>query len=102
MNADGRGSRRVHQREGTLEHSFDLAMKHPAIAARQVGAAALCTTCQQCSISRVCGANYYPDRYRAGAGFLNPSVYCPDLFKLISYIRSQVLTDLDRLLERSA
>jgi hypothetical protein len=45
---------------------------------------------------------YYPDRYRAGAGFLNISVYCPDLFKLISHIRSRVLTDLDRLLERPA
>jgi uncharacterized protein len=84
-----------------FEHSFDAALEHPAIAARQVGAEALCATCRSCPVGQVCGAGYYPHRHRPGTGFLNPSVYCPDLFKLIHHIRHRVLTDLDRLLERA-
>jgi len=45
----------------------------------------------------VCGGGYYPHRYRAGEGFLNPSVYCPDLLRLITSIREYVAAELRRL-----
>lgn len=74
-------------------------MLHPAIVARQIGPAALCRTCRSCPINAICGAGNYPHRYRAGSGFLNPSVYCADLRRLIGHIRDRVLADLQRLKE---
>jgi uncharacterized protein len=74
--------------------SFDAALKHPGIVARQIGVAALCDGCQGCAMRRVCGAGHYVHRYRAGVGFRNPSVYCADLLRLISHIRDRVGSDL--------
>jgi uncharacterized protein len=45
----------------------------------------------------VCGGGLYPHRYRAGAGFRHPSVYCADLTKLIAHVRGRVLNDVTRL-----
>ena len=78
-------------------HGFDAALLHPSIAARQIGAAALSDTCEQCSLRRICGGGYYPHRYRVGSGFRNPSVYCPDLIKLITHIRRRLAADLEAL-----
>jgi uncharacterized protein len=77
-----------------LTDDFDAALAHPGIAARQLGAAALCDTCRACPVHQVCGAGHYAHRYRAGAGFRNPSVYCPDLLRLIGHVRDRVTADL--------
>ena len=73
-----------------FDHTVDDALAHPAIIARQLGLAGLAAECQQCSIVGVCGGGHYPHRYRRGRGFLNPSVYCPDLRKLIGDISNRV------------
>jgi uncharacterized protein len=73
---------------------FDAALLMPPVAARQIGAAALADTCQRCDVRDVCGGGYYPHRYRRGAGFRNPSVYCDDLGALIRHVHSRVLEDL--------
>jgi uncharacterized protein len=78
-------------------HSFDAALEHPAVAARQLGLDGLCTTCRQCPVRDVCGGGLYPHRYRAGAGFLNPSVYCPDLMRLITHIRTRLAADVAKV-----
>lgn len=78
--------------------SFDTALDHPAIAARQIGAAALCDTCRACSIRDVCGGGHFAHRYRAGEGYRNPSVFCPDLLRLIGHIRGRVEQDTVTLL----
>jgi uncharacterized protein len=74
-------------------NSFDDALELPAIAARQIGVNGLCETCQGCSVRDICGGGLYPHRYRDGAGFLNPSVYCPDLLRLTRHIRDWVRRD---------
>jgi uncharacterized protein len=79
------------------EHSLDLALRHPSIAARQIGTAALAGQCLRCEVRDVCGGGYYPHRYRAGTGFRNPSVYCPDLLALIHHIAGRVRADLASL-----
>lgn len=79
-----------------FDDSMDDVLKHPSIAARQLGHAGLSPTCQKCSINRICGGGYYPHRYNPGNGFLNPSVYCSDLKKLITHIRDSIIRDLDR------
>ncbi|MEV4110610.1 FxsB family cyclophane-forming radical SAM/SPASM peptide maturase [Nonomuraea sp. NPDC049695] len=77
--------------------TFDDARLLPGVVARQRGVAGLSPICGSCSIRDICGAGEYSTRYRAGSGFLNPSVYCADLAKLICHIRDRVLTDVERL-----
>jgi uncharacterized protein len=74
--------------------SFDDALMVPQVAARQLGYDGLSAQCQQCEIWRVCGGGLYPHRYRPGSGFANPSVYCPDLMRLIRHIGSRVRADV--------
>ncbi|UGQ09684.1 FxsB family radical SAM/SPASM domain protein [Yinghuangia sp. ASG 101] len=74
--------------------SFDAVLRHPGVVARQIGVAGLSETCRGCRIRDVCGGGYFPHRYRAGEGFLNPSVYCPDLVRVIDHVRERVRADL--------
>lgn len=74
--------------------SLDAALQLPGVVARQLGASALSAQCQACSIHRVCGGGLYSHRYRTGTGFANPSVYCPDLMRLIGYIHQTMQVDI--------
>jgi uncharacterized protein len=80
-----------------LSNSFDDALDHPTTVARQLGAAALSAQCQACEVMAICGGGLYPHRYRQGAGFRNPSVYCAELLTLIRYVRNRLTADLSRL-----
>lgn len=73
-----------------FDDDLDALVSHPSVAVRQLGVPGLCETCRGCSIVPICGGGYYPHRYRQGSGFLNPSVYCDDLFKLVSYIQNAI------------
>ena len=73
---------------------LDKALLLPGIVARQLGARALSADCQACSIRQVCGGGLYAHRYRSGTGFANPSVYCPDLIRLIGHIRDTMRAGL--------
>lgn len=79
---------------------LDAAMFLPGMVARQLGVQALSTECRACRINRVCGGGHYVHRYRPGSGFLNPSVYCPDLLRLITHIRETMKADVSARLER--
>jgi uncharacterized protein len=70
-----------------FRHPVDLVAQHPAMVARQRGLAGLCATCRACPVVSSCGGGLYAHRYRSGTGFDNPSVFCPDLLKLITHIR---------------
>jgi uncharacterized protein len=80
-----------------LRDSFDAALLLPGFAARQLGSGGLAGECGSCEIHRVCGGGLYPHRYRAGSGFRNPSVYCPDLYRLITHVREKLASDLRAL-----
>ncbi len=75
---------------------LDDLMADPGYAARQIGRAALSPVCLTCPVQQVCGGGHYVHRYRAGAGFKNPSVYCADLRRLIEHARSRITADLRR------
>ncbi|WP_432993585.1 FxsB family cyclophane-forming radical SAM/SPASM peptide maturase [Dactylosporangium sp. CA-233914] len=77
-----------------LADPLDAALRHPGVIARQLGAAALSEQCRGCAVHRVCGAGHYAHRFRAGDGFCNPTVYCADMFRLITHIQARVLADL--------
>ncbi|HEV2783686.1 MAG TPA: FxsB family cyclophane-forming radical SAM/SPASM peptide maturase [Actinophytocola sp.] len=74
--------------------SFDAALTLPDVLARQTGSAGLPATCRACRLRTVCGGGLRAHRFRAGAGFDNPSVYCPDLFRLITHVRARLADDL--------
>ena len=73
-----------------FDHALDAVTQHPGILARQQGLAGLCQTCQDCPVVTSCGGGLYTHRHRSSNGFANPSVYCADLLKLISGIRSRL------------
>ena len=75
-----------------FSNTIEQALRHPAVMARQLGLAALAGKCQQCNLVTVCGGGHYPHRYRRGKGFRNPSVYCPDLTRLIGHVSRQLQT----------
>ena len=83
-----------------MSGSFDDALDHPTTVARQIGVAALSPQCLACPVMEICGGGLYPHRYKAGEGFLHPSVYCADLLKLITHVRDRVVTDLSLLVAR--
>ncbi|RJL32500.1 FxsB family cyclophane-forming radical SAM/SPASM peptide maturase [Bailinhaonella thermotolerans] len=69
-----------------VRHSLDEVARHPGPAARRGGADDLADECRACPLLVACGGGLYAHRYRTGTGFRNPSVYCPDLFKLIPHV----------------
>jgi uncharacterized protein len=69
-------------------YSLDDAAVHPGIRARQRGIAGLADSCQKCPVVDSCGGGLYAHRYRTGSGFMNPSVYCADLEKIITHVRA--------------
>ena len=80
---------------------LDVALLLPGLAARQLGVRALAAECRACHIHRVCGGGLYAHRYRAGTGFANPSVYCPDLIRLIDHIHKTMKDSIEARLDRS-
>ena len=77
--------------------TFDAALDHPGVVARQIGAAALCDDCVACPVHHVCGAGHYAHRYRPDTGFRNRSVYCADLQRLIGHVHRRLADDLSVL-----
>ena len=76
-------------------HSIDEVAAHPAIAARQTGAAALCETCRSCPLVGRCGGGLLPHRFRSGTDFDNPSIYCADLQELITRMEARPVSTED-------
>ncbi|ESY55400.1 MULTISPECIES: FxsB family cyclophane-forming radical SAM/SPASM peptide maturase [unclassified Mesorhizobium] len=70
--------------------SFDAALEDPLISIRQAGEAQLCSECRACAFKNECAGGYFPHRWGRGGGFNNPSVYCTDLFWLVSQIRDDL------------
>lgn len=79
---------------------FDDVLLQPGVVARQLGELALADQCRLCPIDRVCGGGMYAHRYRSGTGFANPSVYCPDLMRLILHINQTLRADIGARLRR--
>lgn len=73
---------------------FDSAILIPDALNRQTGLQALSAQCRACPVGRICGGGLYAHRYRNDNDFDNPSVYCLDLYRLITHVRSQVVADL--------
>ncbi|PSL53003.1 uncharacterized protein B0I31_11094 [Saccharothrix carnea] len=76
---------------------FDAAWDLPDVRAGRSGLAGLSARCRRCPVVSACGGGLRAHRFLAGAGFDRPSVYCPDLLRLIGHVRSRVAADLAAL-----
>ncbi|MEH1165129.1 FxsB family cyclophane-forming radical SAM/SPASM peptide maturase [Micromonospora sp. CPCC 205539] len=83
-----------------FRHSLDDALRHPSLAGRPEGVAALAPACRACPVVGTCGGGLYAHRFRDDAGFAHPSVYCADLFRLIRHVQTVVTADLDAVRRR--
>jgi uncharacterized protein len=73
------------------DHGFDDLDKGLPLLYRIVNESIpLCSTCQQCPERETCGGGYLPHRYSRDKGFDNPSIWCKDLQKLFTHIRSHM------------
>lgn len=90
---DGAGATGLH----IVRDSFDAALRLPQVAATQLGLSALGDECLACPIRQICGGGLYAHRYRADSGFRHRSVYCEDLYALITHIRTRIVSDLQAL-----
>jgi len=70
--------------------TFTDALDHEIVKIRQMGVAALNNKCQQCDFLNGCAGGYFPNRYSNEKKFDNPSVYCNDLYWLLSQIQNDL------------
>jgi uncharacterized protein len=73
-------------------HKDHLASVYSAPLFRQAigGQKSLAEVCSVCPLGSICGGGYLPHRFGRGKGFDNPSVYCRDLWRLISHIAATI------------
>ena len=72
----------------TSSTTHDDTAAHPGITGTQRrGIAGLAASAGSAPWSN-CGGGLYAHRYRTGSGFMNPSVYCADLEKIITHVRA--------------
>ncbi|WP_082384034.1 radical SAM protein [Chryseobacterium sp. ERMR1:04] len=50
--------------------------------------------CLNCPIYEVCGGGFLLNRYSNENGFDNPTIYCHDMIKLVSYIQNDLINSL--------
>jgi uncharacterized protein len=64
------------------------------LSGRFAGLAGRSRTCQMCELGTTCGGGLFAHRYSEENGFDNPSVYCADLYRLITTVRERLTRDL--------
>lgn len=87
----------AHTGLSVLTDPLDSALRVPLVRQMQSGEHALADSCRRCSIMDVCGGGVHSQRFRHGHGFRNPSVYCSDLYGVITHVRRRVTADLHDL-----
>lgn len=56
--------------------------------------------CLACPVNAICGGGFIAHRYSSKNGFNNPSVYCDDLLKLITYIQNKTVDEMPESLRK--
>lgn len=81
---------------------LDAAFDHDIIDMDYYSQHKLCKTCQECRIKEICGGGYLPHRYKRDNGFDNPSVYCLDLWRLITHIQAWTVRQIPETMRQRA
>jgi uncharacterized protein len=89
-----------HATPNVSTHSFYEVSRTPTARDRQRlhSNAGLCDVCRQCPVGRICGGGIASHRFSVTRGFDNPSVYCRDLYRLITHVGTRVGLSLQPLL----
>lgn len=90
----GDGATRLEGSVRTASISMVAASEAIATHRRLLTREGLSATCQACSVVDICGGGSLPHRFGPN-GFDQPSVYCDELFGLITHVRSRLSEDLD-------
>ena len=56
----------------------------------------VCEQCLNCPVYDICGGGFLGHRYSFEKGFDNPTVYCKDMVRLITYIQNDILDSLPK------
>jgi uncharacterized protein len=80
-----------------IDNDLDEVLLQKGVKDRQLGKSGLSSKCQNCKVVNICGGGYYPHRYSQINEFNNPSVYCEDLFELITHIENKVILKLEKV-----
>jgi uncharacterized protein len=78
----------------------DLARACPLHARIVFGSLPLPQGCRGCPERTTCAGGYHPHRYSRERGFDNPSVWCADLLKLFTHIRSRLEVPVEETHQR--
>lgn len=75
--------------------SFDDALRNPGVICRQLGRDGLSDVCRDCDIASICGAGLVSHRFARQTGFLSPTVYCSDMYRLVTHIGADLRRRID-------
>lgn len=73
------------------QNSFSDALSLELVKLRQSGIKDLHEKCRSCKYLYGCAGGYFPNRFSEKDGFNNPSVYCDDLYWLLSSIENDLI-----------
>jgi uncharacterized protein len=51
----------------------------------------VCEQCLNCQVYELCGGGFLGNRYSVQNGFNNPTIYCKDMVRLISFIQNDII-----------
>lgn len=54
----------------------------------------VCDKCLNCPVYDICGGGFLGNRYALKNGFDNPTIYCKDIIRLLSFIQNDILASL--------
>jgi uncharacterized protein len=54
------------------------------------------SACQNCPVVSICGGGYLPHRYKSGAGYNRPSIYCEQLKEFIYWVGESISKDINQ------
>lgn len=54
----------------------------------------VCEQCLNCPVYDLCGGGFLGNRYSNDTGFDNPSIYCKDIVRLVSFIQNDIVDSL--------
>jgi len=73
-----------------VTHSLDEVFENSLVMLQQQSVEDLPKPCQICKHIGICGGGYLPHRYSLAKSFDNPSIYCKDLFLLITHMQKAI------------
>ena len=79
-----------------FDNDIDEALTDELVVMYNLSKERLCKQCTACPVQEICGGWYIPTRFSDSNGFNNPSIYCPDILKLITHVQNRMLEEFEK------